>query len=308
MPVIELSHISKSFGAVKAVDDVSFTVEKGELFGLLGPNGAGKTTSIRCMLDIFKPDSGSVTVLGGPMSEAKKDRIGYMPEERGLYQDIPLERCLVYLASLKGLSEAEARRRLTPYLERFDLAAHKHKKVKELSKGMQQKAQVIATLLHQPELLIVDEPFSGLDPVNTQMIKDLLREQREAGVTIVLCSHQMHLVEELCDRIVLIDHGHVMLYGALDDVRRQFAGNAVLVKGADGIPALEGVERVEPVNGAIKLYLRADIQPQQILRELVRRDVPLEHFEIALPTLDEIFIRVVQGRSDWQSDLPGGKA
>ncbi len=308
MPVIELSHISKSFGAVKAVDDVSFTVEKGELFGLLGPNGAGKTTSIRCMLDIFKPDSGSVTVLGGPMSEAKKDRIGYMPEERGLYQDIPLERCLVYLASLKGLSEAEARRRLTPYLERFDLAAHKHKKVKELSKGMQQKAQVIATLLHQPELLIVDEPFSGLDPVNTQMIKDLLREQREAGVTIVLCSHQMHLVEELCDRIVLIDHGHVMLYGALDEVRRQFAGNAVLVKGADGIPALEGVERVEPVNGAIKLYLRADVQPQQILRELVRRDVPLEHFEIALPTLDEIFIRVVQGRSDWQSDLPGGKA
>lgn len=308
MPVIELSHISKSFGAVKAVDDVSFTVEKGELFGLLGPNGAGKTTSIRCMLDIFKPDSGSVTVLGGPMSEAKKDRIGYMPEERGLYQDIPLERCLVYLASLKGLSEAEARRRLTPYLERFDLAAHKHKKVKELSKGIQQKAQVIATLLHQPELLIVDEPFSGLDPVNTQMIKDLLREQREAGVTIVLCSHQMHLVEELCDRIVLIDHGHVMLYGALDEVRRQFAGNAVLVKGADGIPALEGVERVEPVNGAVKLYLRADVQPQQILRELVRRDVPLEHFEIALPTLDEIFIRVVQGRSDWQSDLPGGKA
>lgn len=300
MPVIELSHICKSFGAVKAVDDVSFAVEKGELFGLLGPNGAGKTTSIRCMLDIFKPDSGSVAILGGPMTEAKKDRIGYMPEERGLYQDIPLERCLVYLASLKGLSEAEARRRLTPYLERFDLAAHKHKKVKELSKGMQQKAQVIATLLHQPELLIVDEPFSGLDPVNTQMIKDLLREQREAGVTVVLCSHQMHLVEELCDRIVLIDHGHVMLYGALEEVRRQFAGNAVLVKGADGIPALEGVERVEPVNGAVKLHLRAGVQPQHILRELVRRDVPVEHFEIALPTLDEIFIRVV-GKSNLSS-------
>ncbi len=294
MPIIELSHISKSFGAVKAVDDVSFSVEKGELFGLLGPNGAGKTTSIRCMLDIFKPDSGSVSILGGPMTEAKKARIGYMPEERGLYQDISLERCLIYLASLKGLSEAEARRRLLPYLERFDLAAHRHKKVKELSKGMQQKAQVIATLLHQPELLIVDEPFSGLDPVNTQMIKDLLREQRQAGVTIVMSSHQMNLVEELCDRIVLIDHGHVMLYGALEEVRRQFAGNAVLVKGADRIPALEGVERVEAVNGAVKLYLRPGVQPQQILRELVHREVPIEHFEIALPTLDEIFIRVVQ--------------
>jgi ABC-2 type transport system ATP-binding protein len=295
MPVIELSHIFKSFGTVKAVDDVSFSVEKGELFGLLGPNGAGKTTSIRCMLDIFKPDSGSVSILGGPMNEAKKDRIGYMPEERGLYQDIPLEHCLAYLGSLKGLSEAEVKRRAAAYLERFDLAAHKHKKVKELSKGMQQKAQVIATLLHQPELLIVDEPFAGLDPVNTQMIKDLLREQRQAGVTIVLCSHQMHLVEELCDRIVLIDHGHVMLYGSLEEVRRQFAGNAVLVKGGDGLPALEGVERVEPVNGAVKLHLRPSVRPQEILRELVRRDVPVEHFEIALPTLDEIFIRVVQG-------------
>lgn len=295
MSVIELTHLSKSFGAVKAVDDVSFSVEKGELFGLLGPNGAGKTTSIRCMLDIFKPDSGSVSILGGPMNEAKKARIGYMPEERGLYQDIPLERCLIYLASLKGMNESEARRRLIPYLERFDLAAHKHKKVKELSKGMQQKAQIIVTLLHQPELLIVDEPFAGLDPVNTQMIKDLLREQRQAGVTIVMSSHQMNLVEELCDRIVLIDHGHVVLYGALDEVRRRFAGNAVLVKGADGIPALEGVERVEPVNGAVKLHLRPGIQPQQILRELVLREVPIEHFEIALPTLDEIFIRVVQG-------------
>ncbi len=297
MPVIELSHLSKSFGALKAVDDVSFSVEKGELFGLLGPNGAGKTTSIRCMLDIFKPDSGSVAILGGPITEAKKDRIGYMPEERGLYQDIPLERCLAYLGSLKGLSEAEVKRRAADYLERFDLAAHKHKKVKELSKGMQQKAQVIATLLHRPELLIVDEPFAGLDPVNTQMIKDLLREQRQAGVTIVLCSHQMHLVEELCDRIVLIDHGHVMLYGALEEVRRQFAGNAVLVKGGDGIPLLEGVERLEPVNGAVKLHLRPGVRPQDILRELVRREVPLEHFEIALPTLDEIFIRVVQGGS-----------
>jgi len=295
MPAVELTHITKSFGTLKAVDDCSFTIEKGELFGLLGPNGAGKTTSIRVMLDIFKPESGSVSILGGAMTEAKKDRIGYMPEERGMYQDIPLDRCLAYLGSLKGMSQAEVKQGADVYLERFDLAAHRHKKVKELSKGMQQKAQVIATLLHRPELLIVDEPFAGLDPVNTQMIKDLLREQRQAGVTVVLCSHQMHLVEELCDRIVLIDHGRVMLYGALAEVRKKFTGNALLVRADRELPALPGVERVEPVNGAVKLHLAPGAKPQEILRSLVAQNIALEQFEISVPTLDEIFIRVVQG-------------
>ena len=186
MPAIELFHLIKLFGDLKAVDDVSFAVEKGELFGLLGPNGAGKTTAIRCMLDIFKPDSGTVDILGGPMSEKKKDLIGYMPEERGLYQDIPLDRCLTYLGSLKGLDASQVHERAEEYLQRFDLATSRSKKVKELSKGMQQKAQIIATLLHKPELLIVDEPFSGLDPVNTQLVKDLLREQRDAGVSVLL--------------------------------------------------------------------------------------------------------------------------
>ena len=295
MPAVDLSHITKSFGPVKAVDDVSFSIEKGELFGLLGPNGAGKTTCLRVMLDIFKPESGSVAILGGPMNEYKKDRIGYMPEERGLYQDIPLERCLTYLGSLKGLSPAEVKQRAAGYLERFDLAAHKTKKVKELSKGMQQKAQVIATLLHQPELLIVDEPFAGLDPVNTQMVMDLLREQHAQGVTIILCSHQMHQVEELCDRIVLIDHGKVMLYGALDAIRRQFSGHSVTVRTDDKIPALKGVERSEPVNGTVKLHLSPGTAPQEVLRSLVAQNVNLEQFEISMPTLDEIFIRVVQG-------------
>jgi ABC-2 type transport system ATP-binding protein len=150
LTTVEVSHISKSFGPVKAVDDVSFSVERGEIFGLLGPNGAGKTTIIRLMLDIFKPEGGSIAILGGPMSEAKKELIGYMPEDRGLYQDIPLERCLVYLAGLKGVKREAARLQVGEYLERFDLTAYKNKKVKELSKGMQQKAQIIATLLHQP--------------------------------------------------------------------------------------------------------------------------------------------------------------
>src|SRR3990170_1096240 len=213
MQAVEVSHVTKTFGPVKAVDDLSFNVNSGEIFGLLGPNGAGKTTTIRLMLDIFKPDKGQVSILGGPMSEAKKDRIGYMPEERGLYQDIPLERCLVYLGSLKGLTPEEARRRVGGYLERFELADYRRSQVKELSNGMQQKAQLIATLLHEPELVIIDEPFTSLDPVNTQMVKGLLRDLGAKGVTVIMSTHQMHQVEELCDRILLINHGRAVLYG-----------------------------------------------------------------------------------------------
>jgi ABC-2 type transport system ATP-binding protein len=179
MSTVEVSNVTKSFGQVRAVDGVSFDVRQGEIFGLLGPNGAGKTTTIRLMLDIFKPDSGTVSILDGPMTEAKKNRIGYMPEERGLYQDLTLENCLVYLATLKGLTPSDARRRVGVYLQRFDLAGQSRSKVKTLSKGMQQKAQLINTIIHQPELVIVDEPFAALDPVNTLMVKDLIRELRD---------------------------------------------------------------------------------------------------------------------------------
>jgi ABC-2 type transport system ATP-binding protein len=295
MPTVELTHISKSFGTLKAVDDVSFDVEKGEIFGLLGPNGAGKTTSIRVMLDIFKPDSGSVSILGGPMTETKKDHIGYMPEERGLYQDIPLDRCIEYLATLKGLTPEQAHSRIGDYLDRFDLASSRRKKVKELSKGMQQKAQLITTLIHNPELLIIDEPFSGLDPVNTQMVKDLLREQRDKGVTILMSTHQMHQVEELCDRIVLIDHGRTVLYGRLDEISQQFSGHAVLVRTPNQLPELPGVEHVEQHNSsAYRLNLDSATSSQDILRLLVSQGIQIDQYEIAAPTLDEIFIQVVK--------------
>jgi ABC-2 type transport system ATP-binding protein len=294
LATVEICQIRKSFGPVKAVDNVSFEVERGEIFGLLGPNGAGKTTIIRLMLDIFKPESGTVAILGGPMSEAKKERIGYMPEERGLYQDIPLERCLIYLASLKGVPREAARLQVSEYLDRFDLTAYKNKKVKELSKGMQQKAQIAATLLHRPELVIVDEPFSGLDPVNTQMVKDLLRDLHRQGVTIIMSTHQMHQVEELCERILLIDHGRTVLYGDLDGIRRKFMGHAVLVRAATELPQLPGVERVEAHNNATHLTLASGISAQEVLRSLIDQGVAIEQFEIAIPTLDEIFIRVVQ--------------
>jgi ABC-2 type transport system ATP-binding protein len=294
MHTVEVSHVAKSFGSTHAVVDVSFDVERGEIFGLLGPNGAGKTTTIRLMLDIFKPERGTVSILGGPMTEEKKDRIGYMPEDRGLYQDAPLERCLLYLASLKGISSGEARQRLGVLLERFDLAAHKGKKVKELSKGMQQKAQIINTIIHRPELVIIDEPFTALDPINTQLVKDLMRELRQQGTTILMSTHQMHQVEELCDRILLIDDGKDMLYGKLNDIRRRFSGHAVLVRATGELPTVAGVEQVSLHNGDAKLTLAQGTTPQDVLRALMAQDVELEKFEIAIPTLDEIFIRVVE--------------
>jgi ABC-2 type transport system ATP-binding protein len=293
MQTVEISHVAKSFGSTHAVVDVSFDVERGEIFGLLGPNGAGKTTTIRMMLDIFRPDRGTVSILGGPMDEEKKDRIGYMPEERGLYQELPLERCLLYLASLKGLTPNTARERLTGYLQRFDLAAHKDKKVKELSKGMQQKAQIINTILHRPELVVIDEPFTALDPINTQLVKDLIRELRAQGATVLMSTHQMHQVEALCDRILLIDDGCNVLYGRLDEIRRRYSGHAVLVGAQGQLPELAGVEDVLSDNGAIRLTLAEDTEPQDVLSALVAQGVVVERFEIAVPTLDEIFIRVV---------------
>lgn len=291
---VEVAHIAKSFGSTRAVKDVTFDVEKGEIFGLLGPNGAGKTTTIRVMLDIFKPDNGSVKILGGEMTESKKNRIGYMPEERGLYQDITLERCLVYLATLKGVPAGEARKNLQSHLERFDLLSHKNKKVKELSKGMQQKAQIIAALLHEPELIIIDEPFTSLDPINTQLVKDLMRELRLEGVTLIMSTHQMHQVEELCDRILLINEGLNVLYGNLGDIRREYAGNEVLVRIDGDIPSLPYVQDMIHHNSATKLYLTEDATPQDVLSALIDQNIAVEKFEIALPTLDEIFIRVVK--------------
>ncbi len=299
MPAIIVDHISKNFGNLRAVDDVSFTVESGEIFGLLGPNGAGKTTSIRIILDIFKPDSGKVSILGGEMSEEKKNKIGYLPEERGLYQDIPLERCLVYLATLKGLEETDARNKVGGYLERFDLTDARKKKVKELSKGMQQKAQLITTLIHEPSLVIIDEPFSALDPVNTQMVKDILREERAKGTAIVMCSHQMHQVEELADRIALIHKGRTMLYGTLQEIRKKYASQSVIVRPLIDLPAqVEGVEEIIKQNSHYLLHLKQGVTSQHLLKTMVDRGIELEQYEIAVPSLDEIFIEVVKETRD----------
>ena len=295
---VTVSHVSKSFGDVRAVRDVSFEVYPGEILGLLGPNGAGKTTTIRIMLDIFKSDGGAVSVFGGALDEAAKNRIGYMPEERGLYKDQKLESTLVFLAMLKGLSQTEARARLADWLKRLDLYDHRGKKIQELSKGMQQKAQVIATLLHAPDLIIVDEPFSGLDPVNTRLIKAIIEEQREAGKTIIMSTHQMYQVEALCSRIVLIDRGNTVLYGQIDEIKRRFSGNAVTFEGQGDLDNIPGVIEVRRENdGVFRMPLEAGVSPQDVFRVLAGREVKIERFEIAEPSLDDIFISVVGGRA-----------
>ena len=296
MPSVVVSNIRKQFGDVVAVEDVSFEVSPGEVFGLLGPNGAGKTSAIRVMLGIFPADAGRVDILGGALDEAKKDRIGYLPEERGLYLDQRLEPTLLYLATLKGLSEGEAKRRLPAWLERLDLADHRSKKISELSKGMQQKAQIVATLLHEPELIVLDEPFSGLDPVNTRLVKDILADLTRSGCTIIMSTHQMFQVEALCNRIALINRGSTVLYGGVDDIKRSFAGNAVVVHGQGDFLEAAGVMEVRRENGDWRLSLAPGTDPQSVFRALGGlADARIERFEIAEPSLDDIFISVVTG-------------
>jgi ABC-2 type transport system ATP-binding protein len=295
MSIVQVSNLAKRFGATQAVADVSFTVEPGEIFGLLGPNGAGKTTTIRMMLDIFRPDEGTVRIFGGDLDMEKKRRIGYMPEERGLYKDQKLEPTLVYLATLKGLDEKTARSRLGPWLERFDLAVHSEKKVQELSKGMQQKAQIIATLLHEPDLIVIDEPFSGLDPVSTRLVKQILEEQRQAGHSVLMSTHQMYQVEALADRIVLIDEGQTVLYGAVQEIKRSFAGNAVTIEGQGDFSQIPGVLETSNRNGSWHLALEIGTDPQSVFRTLAAREnVRIESFALEEPSLDDIFINVVQ--------------
>jgi ABC-2 type transport system ATP-binding protein len=295
MPTVSVTNLRKSFGKVRAVRDVSFEVFPGEIFGLLGPNGAGKTTAIRMMMDIFAPDAGEVRLFGGKMNEQAKTRIGYMPEERGLYKDLKLDTTLIFFATLKGLQAGEAARRLDGWLKRLDLYDHRQKKIQELSRGMQQKAQLIATLLHEPDLIVVDEPFSGLDPVNTRLVKEIMEEQRQAGKTIIMSTHQMYQVEALCNRIVLINQGRTVLYGKVDEIKRNFAGNAILVEGQGDFSHIPGVLEARQQNGSWHMALETGANPQTVLRSLaLNEDIHLDRFEIAEPSLDDIFITVVQ--------------
>jgi ABC-2 type transport system ATP-binding protein len=295
---LQVERVSKSYAAVQAVDDISFEVEHGEIFGLLGPNGAGKTTTLRMILDIIRPDAGSIQVLGGPMSEEKKARIGYLPEERGLYDDMTLQDALLFLGQLKGLSRTSAQSRAEKYLKAVELWEVRGRKIEALSRGMTQKAQFVAATMHEPALVIVDEPFSGLDPVNTQIIKGLLYQLQNEGAAIIMSTHQMNRVEEMCARILLMDRGKRVLYGPVGEIRDRFAAHAVEVELEGDLPEISGVERAISQNGAHRLVLSEGTLPQDVLREIIRReDLRLKRFESVRASLEEIFVQVV-GRED----------
>jgi ABC-2 type transport system ATP-binding protein len=292
--IIRVQDLVKHYGDVVAVDGLSFEVERGEIFGLLGPNGAGKTTTIRIVMDILQPDAGSATVLDRSPEQAKSS-VGYLPEERGLYRNLKVLDNLVYLAELKGVPRTTARERASYLLERVQLQDWAKRKVRDLSQGMQQRLQFVASLVHDPEVLFLDEPFQGLDPVNTERLKRFVHDLHEEGKTIVFSTHQMNMVEALCERILLINKGQAVLYGRLAEIKQQHAPNAIRVRARQIPPDLPGVREVEQDDGAYNLTLEDGVVPQTVLRALLDRGVMVEAFEVAPVPLEDIFVMAVGG-------------
>jgi ABC-2 type transport system ATP-binding protein len=294
LPALEVRSVTKAYGTKLAVDAVSLSVERGEIFGLLGPNGAGKTSLIRMVMDITRPDSGEIRLLGEAASPALKDRVGYLPEERGLYQRQRVAQVLQFLGEIKGLEAHVAARRVDAALDRVGLLETRKKKMRELSKGMQQKVQIAAVLLAEPEFVILDEPFEGLDPVNRVLVTDLMKERAAAGASIVLSSHRMDQVESLCRRVLLIHQGRAVLEGEVAAIRERFADRAVLLEAEGDVAGDPQAERTEPRGAALKVWLKPDATPESLLASLVSRGVRIRRFERALPSLDEVFVRSVR--------------
>ena len=292
--MLEVRKVRKIYDERIVVNDISFEVHPGELFALLGPNGAGKTTLIRMITDITRPDAGEILLDGEPITSAKRPRIAYLPEERGLYRKVPALEALAYYGELKDMSPRDARRQAVELLEEIGLAGWAKKPVQQLSKGMQQKVQMCTALIGNPKLMILDEPFSGLDPMNVQLLEEMLRQRREAGTTILLSSHQINRIEQVCDRALMINRGHAVLYGSVRDIRRQYSEHAVYVRASDIPSDVRGVVRTEKTNGSgTKLVLAPDATPASVVRELVGRGVAVDSFTPVEPPLEDIFIRVV---------------
>jgi ABC-2 type transport system ATP-binding protein len=298
MDAVVLEGVTKRFDTLTAVNNLTLGIREGAVFGLLGPNGAGKTTSLRMIMRVLIPDEGSIQVLGEPVSESTQDRIGYLPEERGLYTKMKVREHLRFLGALKGLSEMDATTRAQSWLERLELASWSDKKVQDLSKGMQQKVQFIATVIHKPPLLILDEPFAGLDPVNAGLIKDIMLELREQGSTIILSTHRMEQVEMMCDAICLINKGRNVLNGDLRAIKQSYGKNTLRIEYSGDSDFLEGTGLVEKVNhfgAVVEARLRAGADPQEILRAALQRSVRISRFELVEPPLNDIFIEKVAG-------------
>jgi ABC-2 type transport system ATP-binding protein len=299
MSVIELRGVTKCFDEFVAVRDLSFEVKQGSIFGLLGPNGAGKTTSIRMIVNITAPDEGDVLVMGRHVSPELQQRIGYLPEERGLYKKMKVIDQLVFFANLKGVSSADAAKRAEDWLARLELSDWKNKKPTDLSKGMQQKVQFITTVIHEPDVLILDEPFSGLDPVSVNLLKSVILDLKERGKTIIFSTHQMEQVEQMCDDICLINKSTKVLGGSLREVKARFGKNTVILdyEGQNSFLGDDLVKRVNRFPNYSEILLNEGADPQEVLRRALASGARVNRFELVEPSLNEIFIESVTGRA-----------
>ncbi|MBK9937361.1 MAG: ATP-binding cassette domain-containing protein [Chitinophagaceae bacterium] len=298
MPILELHNLKKYFATQKAVDDISFSVERGQIFGLLGPNGAGKTTLIRMITGIFYPDEGQI-IFDGKKFDPVNDvaYIGYMPEERGLYKKMKIGEQTLYLAQLKGLSKADALKKIKQWFIRFEMESWWNKKVEDLSKGMSQKLQFVTTVLHEPKLIILDEPFSGLDPVNSNLIKDEIFNLAKNGSTIIFSTHRMEQVEEICDHIVLVNKGNKILDGTVKQIKQDFKENLFSI-GAEQIPSLNGEAPFEILgtkNHPHIVRIKEGSRPNDVLQYLLNKGISIHSFNEILPSLNDIFIKLVEG-------------
>ena len=291
-----IDHIHKSYGDVHAVNDLSINVGQGQIFGLLGPNGAGKTTTIRMIMDIIKPDQGTIKILGQENTVELRNQVGYLPEERGLYKKMTVQDVILFFAEIKGVKKAAASAKIDMWLEKLQLLDWKEKKVEELSRGMQQKLQFICTVLHEPKLIILDEPFTGLDPVNTNLIKDVILDLKKNGATIIFSTHLMEQVEKLCEAICLINNGRSVLQGTLSEVKGQFSKNRIKMRYTGNATFLADktlVDSHDDYGNYVEIRPVSGVSPQDILARAMK-EATIEQFEIAEPSLNEIFINAVK--------------
>jgi len=306
---LDIQHVTKSFGEFRAVEDVSFTVSPGRIFGFLGTNGAGKTTTMRMILDIIRPERGSISWNGTPNTQIPRRDFGYLPEERGLYPKMEVEEQLLFLAQLYGAEKAAARSTLDEWLERLDITENRHKQIEQLSKGNQQKIQFLAAILHDPDILIMDEPFSGLDPVNAEQMKQAFTEMRRRGKTIIFSTHQLDDAQELCQEVVIIHRGKVMIAGTVDEVRRSMGQQVVRFDLATSEPTpwlteIPGVGIFRDREDHLELSVPDAETAQGVLREAMRRDLTVTRFDISYPSLNDVFLHLVRRIPGTVEDVP----
>jgi ABC-2 type transport system ATP-binding protein len=305
---LKVEHIDKSFDQLHVIQDLSMEVKEGSIFGFLGPNGAGKTTTMRMILDILRPDNGTITWNGKQIRDIPRNQFGYLPEERGLYPKVEVQEQLLFLARLNGLSKTAAQKNLDEWLERFDIEQYRHMKVEELSKGNQQKIQFLATILHDPLILIMDEPFSGLDPVNANQLKEALLEMHLRGKTMIFSTHQLEQVEELCEDVVIIDKGQTIIRGSVREVKRQEGRNVARLKLENDAEALwldqlPGVKVTKRRQDYIEMHIQSHLNPNLIVEEALRHGAIISRFELTEPSLTDIFIEHV-GKTILQDAAP----